>query len=314
MRATKLWPVLLLATACASKGAVKPTVDAPPPGKPIFLWEIRKEGLPVSHLLGTFHALPTGTVLPARFYEAYDAAERLVVEVDVEKVDPTAVARLTFTRGTYPDGDGLDQHLSPELWEKVQRSVSELGLPPEGAQRMRPWLLAMTLPVLEMHKQGYSQASGVERRLLKRAHGEDPKPVLALETTESQLGMLAGLPDAVQIALLEDAVETSGKDQLDSLVKAWLEGDTVAFEAITFLGANQRPAMRPFYEAMFDKRNLEMAQRVDALLGEGGSLLVAVGAGHLVGPTGLVKQLRQRGYTVEQVYVPEIAAEAHAAP
>lgn len=307
-RTTSLLPILLLASACASKStAVRPTAEAAtPPGNPIFLWEVRKEGLAKpSYLLGTFHALPAGTQLPARFHEAFDAVERLVVEVDLEKVDPTTAARITFTRGTFLDGDTLDKHLTPETWARVQQTVAELGLPPEVALRMKPWLLAVTIPVLQMQKQGFAESSGVERQLLKRAYGESPKPVLALESMEGQLAVLAGLPTDVQIALLEDAVESSDRAQLDTMVDAWLKGDTVAFEAITFLGAAQRPAMRPFYEAMFDRRNEKMAEQVDALLGEGGPLLVAVGAGHMVGPTGLVKLLQDRGYSVEQVRVIE---------
>jgi uncharacterized protein YbaP (TraB family) len=41
-----------------------------------------------------------------------------------------------------------------------------------------------------------------------------------------------------------------------------------------------------------------MIKRIEALMAEGRSTLIAVGSLHLAGPEGLVAMLRARGYTV----------------
>ena len=52
-----------------------------------------------------------------------------------------------------------------------------------------------------------------------------------------------------------------------------------------------------FQEALIDKRNDTMTERALPVL-EKGPTFIAVGALHLPGETGLVKQLRDAGYTV----------------
>ena len=51
---------------------------------------------------------------------------------------------------------------------------------------------------------------------------------------------------------------------------------------------------------LFDERNALMAEKTEGYLRAGKGCLVVVGAGHLVGETGILKRLSDRGITVEQ--------------
>jgi uncharacterized protein YbaP (TraB family) len=51
---------------------------------------------------------------------------------------------------------------------------------------------------------------------------------------------------------------------------------------------------------MFDDRNLNMADKAEEYLKTGKTTFYIVGAGHMVGETGIIKLLRDRGYTVVQ--------------
>jgi len=62
--------------------------------------------------------------------------------------------------------------------------------------------------------------------------------------------------------------------------------------------------MRPgknFQRWMQDERNLLMAQQIDSILQSGTVLFSAVGAAHLPGEMGLIKMLREKGYTLRPV-------------
>jgi len=62
------------------------------------------------------------------------------------------------------------------------------------------------------------------------------------------------------------------------------------------------PGLTPIYEKLVDERNKIMAGKVQEYLdATDGSYFVVVGAGHLVGKTGIVQLLREKGYSVEQL-------------
>ena len=53
------------------------------------------------------------------------------------------------------------------------------------------------------------------------------------------------------------------------------------------------------YEALFYRRNVDMARKIEDLLKTGEIQFVVVGAGHLVGDRGIV-ELLEKNYSVEQ--------------
>jgi uncharacterized protein YbaP (TraB family) len=59
-------------------------------------------------------------------------------------------------------------------------------------------------------------------------------------------------------------------------------------------------AFDDFKKGLLSDRNVRMRDAAEPLL-QDGSAFIAVGALHLVGPTGLVALLRERGYTVTAV-------------
>jgi hypothetical protein len=52
---------------------------------------------------------------------------------------------------------------------------------------------------------------------------------------------------------------------------------------------------------MTPDRNIAMTGKIEDLLKTGKSYFVVVGAGHLVSEEGIVQQLAERGYSVEQL-------------
>ena len=53
---------------------------------------------------------------------------------------------------------------------------------------------------------------------------------------------------------------------------------------------------------LLDRRNPEMAQRIEHLMKDGKVSFVGVGLLHLLGANGLPELLSQRGYQVERMY------------
>ena len=62
-----------------------------------------------------------------------------------------------------------------------------------------------------------------------------------------------------------------------------------------------RQTSKVIADVYIDDRNLGMAQVAISWLAEGKTVFFAVGTGHMVGDTGLVRLLTDAGYTVERV-------------
>src|SRR5690606_29883288 len=175
--------VALLSWALAALGAET--------GERHALWSLQGRTNTV-YLLGSVHFLNKSEPLPKAIDEAYSEAEALLMELDMDDLDPLEVQQVTLELGVLPPDHSLESLLGSETYGRVAAKSRELGLDPTLLNRFRPWLAAMTLVQLHLMKLGLDPESGIEQRLTARA-AEDGKPIHGLETLRQQLGMLASL-------------------------------------------------------------------------------------------------------------------------
>jgi uncharacterized protein YbaP (TraB family) len=278
------------------------------------LWEVRDaaSGEARLWLLGSVHMRDGGDRgLDARIEESLRRAEVLAVELDPQERGAELAVR-TAVLGVYPDGSTLWDHLEPEAHDGVRQALAKLPAGPLRPERMRPWLLALTLAVARMKECGLSNLTGVEVLLLRRARGA--KRVVELESVETQLQVFAGLADEAQVALLLDTVAHLDGVCADAeaLIDAWAAGDAERVESLTAEKFEGSPALRPAYESILLNRNRTLADAVEGLLGSGEPTLAVVGVGHLAGEEGVVERLRARGHPVAQLEAAGAAAPAPA--
>ena len=87
-------------------------------------------------------------------------------------------------------------------------------MPMALVERMKPWLVAMTLAVPELHRAGFDPAFGIDRHFYDRAKAAG-RPVRGLETAAYQIERLDGLPMTVQVEMLRAVL-----DDVDAQVAA----------------------------------------------------------------------------------------------
>ncbi|HZI11844.1 MAG TPA: TraB/GumN family protein [Myxococcus sp.] len=299
---TSLVLTALLGLGCAS--TPPPKSYTPADTGHAFVWEVKdgKGRGGTAYLAGSIHMGREGELpLPPAMEAAFAASDALVVEVDVDKVDATAMQKLAMELGRLPDGQRLSQRLDPATLLLLDRAAQNLGVPRAGLEPLRPWLVSMVLSVTELQRAGYQQGHGVDRALLGRAR-KDGKAILELETAEGQLRMLAGTPEPLQDLMLRDQLRrTQGAGTvLEQLIAAWKAGDADGLASLVLDGAKDA-TYRPVYERIFFERNVQMATGIDALLAQPRTHFIVVGAGHVVGPEGLVALLQKQGHAVRQL-------------
>lgn len=308
MRPTRLLLALLalLGTACATPPAQRPAATARPAtvAEPrAFLWEVTHPGAPDRrlYLTGSIHlGRPGQFVFPPSLEAALARSQALVVELDPEKANPRQTQQLVMSLGTFSPPDGLSAHLSAETRSLLPEALQQVGLPAAAAERMRPWLLYLTLSVLEMQKAGYSEAGGIDRMLLAKARGA--QRIVELETLEEQMRTLAGLPGTVQDLMLRAQLQQSSQTAaiMARVATAWEGGNPEALAQVLFEEVDD-PSYQPFYEALFFTRNRRMADKLAAMFEEPETHFAVVGAGHLVGEEGLLALLTRKGFQVRQL-------------
>jgi len=284
------------AVQAAPAAAAEPRAVPQAQGSGPALWVIRDADSTL-YLFGTVHVLrPTTAWGSARVDAAFASADDVWFEIS-NPDDQAALMPLIQQYGISPDRP-LSSLLTAEELVALNTVAAGAGATAAQLDPLRPWLVALTLSVAPLVKAGYDPASGVELVLKARAEAAG-KPVHGFETIDKQIGMLAGLPEADQLAFLRSVLESyeDATTELDQLVDAWATGDVASIER---LGVNEmRQESKAMYDALLVQRNTDWAGQIQTLLAGSGTVFMAVGAAHLAGEDSVQEILEGRGVDVE---------------
>jgi len=274
------------------------TLSASEASGKVFMWKAQKNGGAAIYLLGSIHALKAEAYpLPAAIEAAFDEAEVVVFEVDLDEM--TGAAMHMLAAGSLDAGQTLEQVLGPSLWAELGAAAADAGLDPSMLQFMKPWMAALSVAALELTSAGYLPAYGLDSHFFQRAK-EEGKERVALETVEYQIGLFADFTPDESTAFLRYTLADlkSIGPVLDGLYHHWLVGEVEPVEALLGSEFEEFPDL---YRTLVTDRNLRWIDRIEELLAGQRDAMVVVGALHLVGEQGLVALLRQNGYLVTQM-------------
>jgi uncharacterized protein YbaP (TraB family) len=233
------------------------------------------------------------------FEKAIAGSQSLVVETIVDSSNPAALAgemaRLAFRPGLPP----LAARVPPAKRPMLEAAIAKTGVPRPAFDRMETWAAAFVLLGTQFKDIGLSGEAGVET-VLRGAFTAAGKPVGQLETNAEQLGLFDTLPESAQLTLLEGALEAPGemRGEFNKMLAAWARGDVRQIGATFNEDLAGSPELR---EALLRRRNVNWARWIQQRMASPGSVLVAVGAGHLAGSDSVIAMLERDGYRVRRV-------------
>jgi uncharacterized protein YbaP (TraB family) len=264
-----------------------------------FLWSA-KSGKGTVYFLGSVHLLKADAYpLDKNIEAAYKDSQRVVFEADIDTVNTPAFQARMLSLGLYPEGQTLAQNISKETYALLEKKLTEVGLSIDQVSRFKPWLCAVTIAALKLKRMGFDPEYGVDKYFFKKAK-EDGKERLFLETLDFQIALFSDLGGTEAEAFLKqtlkdlEVVET----MLPDIMSAWKTGDAARLESIMTTSFKDYPDI---YDRFIVQRNRAWSGFIEQLLAQGGTTLVVVGAGHLVGQDNLLQLLRDKKYTIEQV-------------
>jgi len=272
------------------------------------LWRAEKDGKTVI-VAGTLH-IPDQRLTPmVEDIRPYlEKADVLIIEATSE--DEAALAAIASTKPDFffiTKGPTLIDLLGPEDWARTEERLAALGVPGFLGAKFQPWYMNLTLAIppcamaliqsgekgLDRQLEAIALASGVALASL-----DDAEAVLALfadEPIEDQL-------DGLRITL---NTQEDGDANTSTLVEAYFDGRTREaweFSRIQIENAGIEDGAEKFEEinqTLLIGRN----QRWEPLIlsvAAGKNAVLAVGAAHLSGETGVLRALERAGYVVSE--------------
>jgi hypothetical protein len=263
------------------------------------VWKAQK-GNSVIYLGGTCHVLRESDYpLPPEFDKAYQSSEIVVFETDLGKLQEPSTQQRLLAKSMYSDGSTIDKHLSAQAYATLSAYCEASGIPLQALLQFKPSMLMITLTIMELMKSGVSQ-QGVDQFFHDLAK-KDGKVVAGLETVDQQIDFVASMADGNEDEFVTYAIKDMKtlKQQYGILVEAWRTGDTVKLQEIMVSELKSR--WPELYNKLITDRNRNWLPKIEAYRQTPQREFVLVGAGHLVGPDGILAALQKKGYTIDKL-------------
>jgi len=253
-----------------------------------LMWRVKAPSGKVLYLVGTVHmGYDVTREADPVILKTLVNSKTFVMETNIQASQTQLLSRMNL-----PKGQTLDTLIGPEAWAKLEALYGERA---SAFKTMQPWMVAVGL--VQMMIPSSMLSVPMDLLLLQRAQAKN-QTIDYLETPEFQLNMLEKALDAKMLKEMLLEFEKERKN-IKALLAAYRSGDIKALEAAVFKNEDEHPEM---IEAMIYTRNRDWIPKLETFFDKHpGPIFVAVGAGHLVGPKGVVSLLKAKGFSVERM-------------
>jgi uncharacterized protein YbaP (TraB family) len=289
----RIFAPLTALLALGSAGAQAKAPQARP-----ALWTVSDADTTI-YLFGTIHLLPAKySWRTPRFDQAVAGSQQLVVETIVDEKNPMKLMSAMTSLAFSPNLPPLAQRVPPEKRGALAAAIKKTGMPAQAFDRMETWAAAFMLLGTQFREMGLTE-EGVEA-VLRAEFSKRGKPIGELESNVEQLGFFDTLPESAQRKLLEGALDKpqSAAKEFNGMLAAWTRGDVAAIGRTFDRDLASSP---PLQDALLKRRNANWTRWIQQRMTQPGSIMVAVGAGHLAGDNSVIQLLQKAGYRVQRV-------------
>ncbi len=255
------------------------------------------------YLFGTVHVLhPELRWRSATFDRIARDAQELVLELTDQDVSGGNVDALAMMR--MAKSVPVLQRVSADRREGLARMLRELQIPEGSLDSLETWAVAVILGVTQMAQEypasgdGTAAATAGVEETLAREFRASGRSISGVETAADQIGAFRGMPLSVQQAMLDEAVDAfiNGEPAGDPDETDWLSGN------LDGIAAEMETLPPELYESLITRRNRGFAEWLARRLDRPGTVLFAIGAGHLAGRVSVQSMLESRGLRVQRIY------------
>lgn len=271
-----------------------------------LLWKVSGNGVKgESYLFGTHHLCPVSILDSVKgFDQAIAGVDAIYGEMDMSKMADPEVQQTIIAHAIAPADSLLTDLFSKEQLDSLGNVLGKYSggmLTVEQVNQLKPAMINTQIaslksmaffPEFAMQEQLDSEIQNRGRELGKR--------IGYFETLDFQLSMLLDYPISEQVDDLLECVRTDDEamEKVKDLSAAYISRDIDRITEVVFSDSSEIDEKAR--KRIIDDRNSKWIEDLKDRMPEE-SILVAVGAAHLIGENGLIEQLKKAGYTVEPV-------------
>ena len=257
------------------------------------LWQISGKHIkqPV-YLVGTIHLYDTLQYdLPSAIFDRLKTVRNVYFELDFGHLNKAELLQALWIKDSTQYLNKILDTASLTKLSQVAATSSVLKSLGNKLFQLKP-IYVSTFLMAGAHTTSFDMELYKRALLLKDSVG-------GIETLNEQLKAIDAIPIIEQAKMLSTMLKRnmSQNDMLDEVMRVYIRQDI--HHMVGDL-SQIMPLDDSFNAELLNKRNVIMANRIDALIGTQ-SLMIAVGAGHLGGKDGLVNSLKNKGYTLTPV-------------
>lgn len=270
------------------------------------LWRAEKPGSTVT-VVGTIH-IPDPRLAPIveQVRPILNDADLLILEASSD--DQAGLQALATTQPEMffiTEGPTLIDLLGEDDWARISDRLAALGVPAFFAAKFQPWYLSLTLAIPPCAMTALlSGDHGLDRQLETIAIANNT-PVGTLDDVESLLRLFADEPIEKQLDGLRITLETqaSGDASTSTLIESYFDGrvrESWEFGRILVEQTDIENGPELFEEVnqtLLLDRNSDWEPKIANMVA-GKDVVLAVGAAHLSGETGVLRALERAGYAL----------------
>lgn len=265
-----------------------------------LLWQISGKGLKQpSYLFGTYHLASKSLVdsLPI-IRQRFESCTMVAGEI---VMDSTALQKLAGVM--IMTDNSLDKMFAPAQYKLIADRVKAVtGMDMSLLNQIRPAALQMMLVQSNAAKTATANMSEQLDTYFQVQEKKRNGKVVGLETIDDQIGHLFNKDIEVEKKRLIRYVSKpdTNKATLTKMYQLYLKQDLNGLYKLMMEDDNDGEYTQQEKDGLFKDRNMKWMTELPGLMSERPTFIV-VGAAHLLGPDGLIDQLRSKGYTVTAV-------------
>jgi len=265
------------------------------------VWKISKGGK-YFYLGGTVHLLNADDhPLPQEFMEAYEDADKLIFETDIEASKTQETQQKFLAVMISSSANILQSELNAENYAKLKEFLALRQIFVEDFSNFFPWAVSLIVSVMEYERLGMVAEYGVDEYFSQLSLSEQ-KEVGSLESLDEQISYIKSMENIDPNLMISYTI--SDLNELPSFIKevkeGWRKGDMDTFTNNSSI-VQMKSEFPELYNTLITKRNNSWMTDLLKLNSNEINEFVLVGTMHLNGEEGLLNQLKLAGFDIEQL-------------
>lgn len=288
--------LIIVSTLCIKLVLAQNVTFEYPMAESSLLWEIKGDSIPDgSYIYGTIHIMNEDNFFyPDTLDSILIHSDALIMELDDSMFDPEVMQYLILEEGSLLDFFTQEQSDSLLAWAKEKMMIDEETFR-MSFDKMKPIVIVQLTTLMQ-----YSKATkSYEIEFNERAKKFDLE-VNGLETIADQIGIFDSLTKEEQAELVMMGIRDNDSGmQTDEMEALYLAQNIDSL--YMYLHASES-VISDKENSFVTERNMKWIPKIEEAI-KSKKCFIAVGAGHLGGPNGVIRLLQQQGYELKPVHL-----------